>query len=521
MKFSLIFHTVKHLKPIQVYYQVFYRLKKILNTSISVKKVPESVALQLPYILPAYSSFKNENSFEFLNLQHTFSDIDWNYSEKGKLWTYNLNYFEFLNQEGMAKERGLTLISDFIDKNAKHIDGYEPYPLALRLLNWVKFLSTHAIKETKIDKQLYTDALRLSKQIEYHLLANHLIEDGFGLLFAAFYFKNESLYRKSEKILKKELKEQILMDGGHYELSPMYHQIILFRVLDAIQLIEKNDWKVDLLEELKEKASRMIAWMNNMQFSSGRMPQVNDATNGIAPETESLLKFARFLNIPQVSIPLKDSGYRKFQNECMELLFDAGQIAPSYQPGHSHADNLNVLLEVDGEPILVDTGISTYEKNERRQLERSTVSHNTISVNEESSSQVWSGFRIGKRAKTKILSEDKNNITAEHNGYRAFGLKLLRTLKVEENEFILIDRIIGDETGKKIIGHFHFHPSCKVEMEENTVVVNDKVVFTFQGNVSFSQHEYDYANGFNQLLKSMKISYQMIDKEIFIVVKIK
>ena len=33
-------------------------------------------------------------------------------------------------------------------------------------------------------------------------------------------------------ILKKELSEQILPDGGHYELSPMYHSIILEDILD-------------------------------------------------------------------------------------------------------------------------------------------------------------------------------------------------------------------------------------------------------------------------------------------------
>ena len=33
---------------------------------------------------------------------------------------------------------------------------------------------------------------------------------------------------------------KILEDGGHFELSPMYHQIMLFRVLDCIQLLKLN-----------------------------------------------------------------------------------------------------------------------------------------------------------------------------------------------------------------------------------------------------------------------------------------
>ena len=33
---------------------------------------------------------------------------------------------------------------------------------------------------------------------------------------------------------------KILEDGSHFELSPMYHQIMLLRVLDCIQLIKLN-----------------------------------------------------------------------------------------------------------------------------------------------------------------------------------------------------------------------------------------------------------------------------------------
>jgi hypothetical protein len=41
---------------------------------------------------------------------------------------------------------------------------------------------------------------------------------------------------------------------------------------------------------------------------------------------------------------------------------NCGNILPSYQPGHSHADMLHFILYVSGKPVIVDTGISTYEK---------------------------------------------------------------------------------------------------------------------------------------------------------------
>ena len=94
------------------------------------------------------SYFKKENSFTFLNISHSFSDkINWNFNQFGKLWTYNLNYFDFLNQEEYIKETWPTLIQDFINNDAFLKDAKEPYPISLRGINWVKFLSNNQIKD--------------------------------------------------------------------------------------------------------------------------------------------------------------------------------------------------------------------------------------------------------------------------------------------------------------------------------------------------------------------------------------
>ena len=201
-------------------------------------------------------SFLGNNSFEFLNLKKEFSEINWNYSTNGKLWTYNLNYFDFLNQENISKEEGLKLIRNYVSKYSELKDGLEPYPISLRGINWIKFLSRYYIREKNINKVLYNDYLRLVDNLEYHLLANHLLENGFSLLFGAYYFQDEKVYKKAKNILREQLEEQILADGGHYELSPMYHQIILHRVLDCINLVENNSWKdKELFPLLKRKLS--------------------------------------------------------------------------------------------------------------------------------------------------------------------------------------------------------------------------------------------------------------------------
>ena len=409
----------------------------------------------------------------------------------------------------MDSETGLALSRDYISKSSLRKDGLEPYPISLRGINWIKFLSRFHISDASINALLYEDYCHLSRRPEYHLMGNHLLENGLSLLFGAFYFRDEKLYSKATRILTTELKEQVLQDGAHFELSPMYNQLILNRVLDAIALLRQNRWKTDsLLSLLEDTGCKMLGWLEAIRWNSGDIPHVNDATSDIAPTSGDLEKYARDLRLQTDRIALGESGYRKFNRGYFEVLVDAGQILPPYQPGHAHADSLQVLLQYNDTPVLVDTGISTYEKNQRRQLERSTSSHNTVSVDSKDSSQVWGGFRVGKRARVRILEETPQGIRAAHNGY---GFPLYRTVKVASNEIILKDKINGAPGSSRIQGHLHFPPDSDVTKSGNTLVLGN-LIFKFSGVTSVTISEYAYAWGFNNRQKAPKVLYEFKDR---------
>ena len=97
-------------------------------------------------------------------------------------------------------------------------------------------------------------------------------------------------------------------------------------------------------------------------------------------------------------------------------MVDYGSIGPTYLPGHGHSDTFNFELHCHNIPIIVDTGISTYEDNNIRYIERSTASHNTLMVDEKNQSEVWSSFRVGQRAEVKKIYEDNNSIIGIHDG---------------------------------------------------------------------------------------------------------
>ena len=57
------------------------------------------------------------------------------------------------------------------------------------------------------------------------------------------------------------LNEQILDDGGHYELSPMYHKLMLYRILDCINLAKSNssfDYDKEIISIMRLKAQNVL-----------------------------------------------------------------------------------------------------------------------------------------------------------------------------------------------------------------------------------------------------------------------
>jgi hypothetical protein len=503
-KLFLFLNTIKFLKFQQIRYRFYYLFRKKIR-SVWTYKYPSVrgvsyYPLELQQSIKAPTSYLEKEHFSFLNLEKKFErGMDWNYNAYGKLWTYNLSYFDFLQQK--EEHDFVPLIEDFINQKKILKDAIEPFPISLRGLNWIKYLTFKKIKNQKISDSLYTQYQELLDNIEYHLLGNHLLENGFSLLFAGYYFRDDEFYKKAKEILKIQLEEQILTDGGHFELSPMYHQLMLFRVLDGINLIQNNPWKdYELLLFFKEKASLMLSWLKEISYENGSIPLLNDSANKIAPTSNELIMYALRLDVDIQAIKLGASGYRKIRKEFYELILDVGAVGADYIPGHAHSDTFNFELSVQGKPFIVDTGISTYENNEQRIIERSTLSHNTVEIEGLEQSEVWGAFRVGNRAKVIYLEESESSIKAMHDGYKKINSFHQREWRCTTEKIIIKD-VLSRRCKAK--ARLHFHPNI-------TLLEIKKQVYCSSGQPNFGT--YFYASEFNKREKALFLEIDF-DKE--------
>lgn len=499
--------TIKSLKSVQIFYQIKYKCFK----TRSLKRINRSNLKSNPLSLCNYPSVKSSITksgtgyrVSYLNLETSFQNqIDWTFDKYGKLWNYNLQYAGFLNQVDLSEEKRLHLIIDLYNGLMVGSPTPEPYTASLRIMNVIRFLSKSDLIEERrksLDSAVYSELSYLFQNLEYHLLGNHLLENSFALLMGGFYFSNETLIDKAQEILIEELNEQILKDGGHFERSPMYHNIILYRVLEAISYLRTDH---ELEKVLRNSAKKMVGWMLAMQFKNGSVPHFNDSVDGVAVSNSELLQLANELNIGPIDLmELKESGYRKYISGKFEVFVDVEGIKPIYQPGHAHADSLSFQLSYNEKPFLIDPGVSTYTSGERRNWERSTKAHNTVCVEGRNSADVWGSFRVGKRPKVNIEKDLRELISARiQTGLYEHS----RTFNITSSAIRISDNV--KSRAPMAIVYFYLHPSIDV-IEHNIeyCVLNNGCKIQTDSEFGIQIESYHYAMGFNQLIEGKRCS---------------
>ena len=314
-----LYHTLKHLKFTQVYHQIKYRLVNPKRVATSWEgSFAEVDLVAFPEKRTSLSLSNDVWIFSFLNLEQSFSQdsLDWSYLDYGMLWTYNLNYFDWLHQPDFSKELGLETLSNFYATSAKQNPIIlHPYPTSLRIINTAKFISKWDVKEDWLYSELVSDLKFLKGRLEYHLLANHLLENAFALYIGGLIADQKVITKKGKKLLIRELSEQVLDDGMHYERSPMYHLNILERLLDAYNVAKSiGD---DLEPVLKSYAAKMTGLAMNWK-DLDRIPMMQDSAYDIALSVADILEYSKRLleqDYPSKSNDLMDSGYRRLDSK--------------------------------------------------------------------------------------------------------------------------------------------------------------------------------------------------------------
>ncbi len=510
-KAQLLYHSMRHTRA----HQLFFRFALLAKRKFRVRTAsqaliertamadPNSLALAAlppkPTLAPREYLVKSLDKgieLNFLNrvrsLRNADGSIDWRPEELKtgtRLWLLNLHYTEFL--EGLPPEEAGRVMLDWVAQVKPFeagywLDNWNSYSLSIRVVVWMQQLSARELGLSEPEKQRIKGSLIaqmrfLRKNLELDIGGNHLIKNIKALLWASAFFEGKEAERwglLGSQLLAREVDEQILADGMHYELSPTYHNQVFADFLDCYTVLPDGQTR-DRLGLTLDTMAQLVA---DFRHPDGGVSLFNDCGLYFAYSADACLAAYASLREhtpdPQQHVALPTSGYFGLREGSDLFLIDCAELAPTYLPAHGHGDALSFEWSVDGQRIFVDPGVYEYNPGPKRAYSRATSAHNTVNLDGEDQSEFWKAFRVGRRARISTceyqVTESGFKLSGAHDGYTRLAGKPVheRRFEVTRQRIQIVDRITGG-SGQLAQAVLLLHPEATVEqLDENTVKIN-------------------------------------------------
>lgn len=465
----------------------------------------------------------------FLNEPRKFAHpFDWHPPdlEYGtRLWLLNLHYMEFL--EALSDEAFVNVVQDWIANVPPYRQGYwmddwNSYALSIRCVVWMQ---QYAKRKDQLPNEfcntmhnsLYRQVRFLSQNLELDIGGNHLMKNIKALMWAGeFFVSDEALgwYRLGETLLKKELEEQILSDGMHYERSPAYHAQVFADLLECYTLMDGSQLKEVLYIKLEKMAQVLI----DLTHPDGYVSLFNDGGLQMTYSTVDCINLWKTITGTCIqarpTFAFEDAGYFGSRSQDEYIVIDCGKVAPDFLTAHAHGDILSFEWTVKGKRMIIDAGVFEYNAGARRAYSRSTSAHNTVTLDGQDQCEFWSAFRMGRRAQVELknysFEESALSLNGIHDGYSHLkgAPKHERTFSIGHRK-ILVEDVVHNGEGQLAEGRLLLHPDCEVSQEGDWIIKRQDVCIrlTTRSEVQVVESAWFPDFGVEQPCKQLVIRY--------------
>lgn len=359
----------------------------------------------------------------------------------------------------------------------------------------------------------------------YSSKGNHHIGELAGLIALCSVYRFEGMpeqFRCFLSELESETLRLIHKDGFNKEQATRYQASYINLIVASFRLARYRGF--ELSAAVKERIERMYAFLDVFRISHATFFNVGDDDNAelIYPYFDSrynvyesmlndasmmfdkpicleahfdlrnyllwgdkgLDKFSRFrqdLREDELCRLYPDSGYFVIKDNRVRLLFDLGRIGLLPTMGHGHSDILNVLLYIDGKPVLVDCGSFQYNVHYKkfRDYFHGVHSHNTISIDGKEQALPSSGMFWMSNPKVSIDCCEtvgyNSKCSAWHDGYEREEMRVRHWREVnyrKDEERIVLKDEIRSEKPHEASFYLHFHPETNVVLENGELIID-------------------------------------------------
>ena len=428
-------------------------------------------------------------------------------------------------------------LTSWMDQNPPKlgINWASSMEIAFRSMSWLWAL--HFFKDSpsltdavlvRMLKFLYLNALHLKTFLSTYFSPNtHITGEALGLFYIGLLlpeFAEADHWRTlGLEILIEELMRQVQADGVYFEQTSYYQRYTTDFYMHLAVLLQLNGRT--LPPELKPQLELLLNFLMYITRPDGTTPFVGDddggrlvmldsrppndfravlstaavlfnrpdykfVSGGAAEETLWLLGVKGLCSFDKIdakepqqeSIKFPTGGYYVMRDgwsrESNYLLFDCGPHGMA-NCGHAHADALAFNMAANGRTFLIDPGTFTYTGAlEARNWFRSSLAHNTLTVDRQSSSIPGDTFTWKTITSCEGLGWIEHKrfafVSGLHRGFERLsrpGIHTRQILFLKHDYWIIRDRI--ELTGKHQIDlWFHFESGTSPLVSEAGVLEN-------------------------------------------------
>ncbi|MGI9379708.1 MAG: heparinase II/III family protein, partial [Methyloligellaceae bacterium] len=370
--------------------------------------------------------------------------------------------------------------------------AWQPEVVARRIISWLSH-SNLLLDDTGPDQHaMYMHSLTKNIRVLSGLFAQ--AHDGYprivsllALVLAGLCIdQQDKLIDDNLKRLCFELDRQIDEQGAHISRNPDVCSSLLLDLLPMKQCFSPRHQEPP--ESILKTIDRMLSFLKFVRLGDGALAHFNGVSFTKPDVLGTVMSYDE-------SVPLNDgamaaSGYIRMQSHSSILLMDAGELPSLAYSDSAGAGSLAFELSRGIWPVFVNCGAPNATNTNWRLQSRMTSNHNTLTIEDSSSSQLVKTPSLAQtsdrwllRGPAEIEVKPMSNaselqVKASHDGYRnKYGIIFERFLSLGESGTVLkgeeflrsVDQKKTSEITSKwpFKWHFHIHPDVRVMRNEN------------------------------------------------------
>jgi uncharacterized heparinase superfamily protein len=416
--------------------------------------------------------------------------------QPGDAWSPELHRFEWLRDlravgGDAARRHARLLTQDWLDRHARFdVESWSPELLGPRLSNWIGFHDFFcASAEDGFRQHLFETAAMQSKHLA------RILPDGLtgapllaaikGLWISALALPDgDARAAVAQRLLLRELPQQILPDGCHAQRSPRVHLTVLADLIDLRAALRMA--RLEIPEQLQHAIDRMAPALRFFRHGDGMLALFNDSAEGEALLLDTVLTQADAKGRPLKRAP--HGGFERMSAGRTVVLLESGVPAMAGLDRTAHAGTLSFEMSVGRDRLVVNCGAYPAPRafdgssndaagdDSWRAALRGTAAHSTLTVAETNSSELKAeglGRRPSYAATERQESEGGVLVESSHDGYAApYGLTHRRRLFLAETGEDLRgeDTLLG-QGGHEYRIRFHLHPNTDASLTQSARAV--------------------------------------------------